>query len=425
MGTNDRVAHQVRRRTIDLDGLTTPTRFLAKAGYVCLAAVLLATIASKPIANTWSYVEILASFGTIRVPAAIAVVAGLAEVIGWAFLLTGATYFWKRWLAPIWALFLLVFLSQGVLVDAWRLLLVLALSALSLWVHAARGHQSRWRGLPFLEFVSWFAVATIMLAPLWLGPTDPLAVTGLETGLELIVVAALPFWVLLSVEMCELSIESGRWLVIGSRRWLGEHRAFWLTVPILLIPPILSEALVSTERWPTMFLDVMAGVVLLAAAGLLLLYRRWTARTAAALQVLSVALLILTWALSIGIGGPRDEPQDPLEWLLGWTRLPAVFLFVVALTFNLLSFGARYCNGESAHMPRRGRVLAYFGFDLLVCSALLLLVNARDPTGNLPTFVRDLTTAVAGLGVLFFGFPYFLWLLLRRREKVFGDATAV
>lgn len=402
-----------------MEGLTGLIRLLASVGYVCVVLLLIATLASTPLGALGSSIEISASFGMAQVPSAVALIAGAAQAIGWGFILAGASYFRRVWFALVIVTFLVIFVVSSGVADGRRLAAILTLGAIAVWLRSRRG---QWASPPRLvaEFVCWLGVGTALVAPLFFSATYGEAIAGFEIGLEVIVLLTIPFWFVLSVEVCELSLESGRLFALAARRWLGQRRTGLLTALVLAIPPLASFALLATDRWPMMAVDLVFGVILLAVAVLIWVFRRWTPRAAARLQVLSVALLVLVWSLSIGLGDAHGDPQDPLEWLLSWTPLPAVFVFVLAVSYNLLSFGARFCNGDSTQLPRQGRVLVYFGFDILVCSALLLFVAARDPSGESLGFARQLTTVVLGLGVLFLGLPYLAWLLLRRPDEVFG-----
>ena len=410
----DPSAARGERRTVDLTGLAQPFRILVRLGYLCLAALLLVTLVSRPLVNVWGSVEFESTDGILRMPATLTVVAGIALVVGWAFLLTGAAYFRRRMFALVAIVFLLVVVMQGGFV---RTLLLLAIGGFALWAHFARGHLARWQALPFVEFAAWCVAGAVLIAPVWTAAADPASAEGLAVSFELIVLLAMPFWLLLAVEVSEMAVDAGRWLVAAAQRRVGGGLV--LTVAVLLVPPVFSLGLTAeNERWGAMLLDVVAALVLLGIGIVVLIRRRWTNDVARVLQVLSIAALILAWALSIGLGGSRSEPQDPLEWMLAWTSLPPIFLFILALTFNVLSYGARYCNADSALMPREGRVLAYFGFAILLAGGLLLLANSQDAAGNPPELVKSLTTSLAALGVLFVSFPYLGWLLIRRRERL-------
>lgn len=101
--------------------------------------------------------------------------------------------------------------------------------------------------------------------------------------------------------------------------------------------------------------------------------------------------------------------------------IPLAVVFVGLAAFDVLNFGIQYANADGRLMPRTGRVLMYFGCVLLVAAYVIFYLNTetvrnRETPEDLGLFIN----VPFMLGVMFLGFPYLLWTVVRKSERLIG-----
>ena len=75
--------------------------------------------------------------------------------------------------------------------------------------------------------------------------------------------------------------------------------------------------------------------------------------------------------------------QDFAELLLKMTGIfPPLLLFVGLTTYNLFGMGVAFTGVDGRILPRRARVLLYFGTLILVVATMLFLSNERNAETN-------------------------------------------
>jgi hypothetical protein len=72
-------------------------------------------------------------------------------------------------------------------------------------------------------------------------------------------------------------------------------------------------------------------------------------------------------------------------------------------------------------LPKRARVLLYFGTLLLVVACMLFLSNQRiAETNQLSLDFQKFTNSVFASSAFFLGIPYVVWMVWKRRELLIG-----
>ena len=416
----------LRARVIDLSGMPRGVRVLAVLGYASVATSLVAVLlielfgGGMPSVRYYKYTD-----AHVLVPIPAMVVSSLACVLGWALLLTGASDCRRRVFLPTVGLFLLqLFLllssaaatGSGILV-MWGL--ALPLVALPVGIHFFTPRLSHWRDFPVLEFCIWAAVASVFVACTWfLSETRADVAPALEAGFLPLFLLLIPFWILLALEVVDVTADLSRLAVSGLRRSLSERVLSVLAMPTLLAWPLLPVVLWVLTGDPLWSLGLLPSTLLVIAATVLLVSRRWTIRAAATLLALEFALFVTTPGILMAFGG-----NDLLSLTLSATGLiPPAVLFSGLVAYDVFNFGVRFASTDGHVMPRTGRTLMYFGVAMLVMSYALLDLNMKcegaSCSGDLSSFVTDLFA----VSILYLGPPYLAWLTWKRRERLIGEA---
>lgn len=412
-----KVRDAARARVIDLSALPLEVRRLAVAGYASVALLLGVVLLFEWLGPATPVVMIRDAFQEVRVSLPAAGVASGAFALGWAFLLTGA-FRCSLWVVlPVLGLFLVewvAFLAGA----PPAILLPLGAAGLLIARIARRNRDRDGRTLP--QFLGWlvFLGGCTLLA--WRAGTPAETVNMLDSGMTVLFVLLYPFMTLLGLELVDAGINLAGGAVGWLRRRLSDRAL--RVIPLLLVFVLWTGALLLAGFWgwsvPASVLAITAGgtALLLIPALFLRLARRWTARAAALVLGLSIALLPLAYGLDMSL-----QRADALQAAAG----PPVFLFAVMLAYNTLNFGRRFAERDSPALPRPGRVLVYFGSILLLLSYGLLRLNTRDvDTGQIDRALHEIVNALFFAGVLFLGPLYLGWVAWKRRERLIGNRSA-
>jgi len=114
--------------------------------------------------------------------------------------------------------------------------------------------------------------------------------------------------------------------------------------------------------------------------------------------------------------------KDFTELLLKLTGLfPPMLLYIGLTTYNLFGMGLDFTGVDGRILPKRARVLLYFGTLLLVVACMLFLTNERFADTNLVSKdFQELTNSLFASSAFFLGIPYVIWVLWKRRELLIG-----
>jgi hypothetical protein len=421
------ILNNLRSRRIHMRGLPRGVRVLVIVGYGSVLGLLVAT------ALIW-YFWIRPSGGVpLPLGAAIAF-SSLWFVVGWAFVLTGASDSRPPVFLLIFALLSLqIYILLGAIgpgkTNAAYLVPVLLLAAVVTTAHQ-RSYGSRyWRGMPLVEFVAWEIGLIGLLVVAWVFDT---IVTGTVPFAEGFAGALLPlfvltflFWIVSALTTVDLGVNLARAVVLGLSRRLPEDIFRTLSVPLLLVPGLVwvvwtaaiwggtnthwSRFWVGMNGLITVPLTLVVGVLLLAST------RRWTLRVAATLLALSITLPIILLPLALIF----SETQGG--------RAPSNIMVTVGLlVYGLLNFGAAYVNTEGFYMPRTSRALIYLGTVILTLSMTLVFFTQ---CGNASNFCPLGTqsgepsprSVWTGLGFVFLAPVYLVWLVWKHPGRLSGD----
>jgi hypothetical protein len=115
--------------------------------------------------------------------------------------------------------------------------------------------------------------------------------------------------------------------------------------------------------------------------------------------------------------------QDFAELLLRMTGIfPPLLLFVGLTTYNLFGMGVAFTGVDGHILPRRARMLLYFGTLILVVATMLFLSNERKAeTNQLFVDIQPMINGLLALSAFALGIPYVIWMLLKRRELLTGS----
>jgi uncharacterized membrane protein YccF (DUF307 family) len=334
------------------------------------------------------------------------------SVIGWAFLLTGASDAGRR---VFLALLALCSLQMFALSPPGSRGLVLVMVAVGL-VAAVRGPREIWRRYPLGEFLLWLAV---------LGAIAVVSYSsGVDTSVSLykfagwVVLLAIPLWVRLGRDTAAAGIDLGRSSAALGRRNLPT-RAFLLAAafatmawPVLagLVGPAISEFDQALSGW--LAVAVLVALPLCFWCVARLADGRWDVRSA----TLAISLNVSFAALSLSIASATYN-TGLFERLVGGL-LPPVFMFVILAAYDVVAFGAREAEREGRLIPRSGRVPVYFGALLLVIGSLALLDGETiiRPAGRTTSSISTPDGALL-LGILFLGIPRYVRAVRKEPER--------
>lgn len=433
----------LREALIEFAGLSTSLRVLALLGYLVVALMLFLTLGMELLRAhlpVISYQPPSAQVLFEQIPIPALFVVGLGVVLGGAYVLTGATDARPVVFVPLvvfaFALLCLLTPFDGPLPLLWCGAAP-ALLAVLIVVHLFKHSKYYWRGFPLVEFAIWCAVLAAYAVGFWFAHPQKEELAATVSGMSnLLLLLTIPLWSLSGLAMVDAAIDVARGVVTTLRRLFAARFVRALAVALVVTRPLMFFALflVDTYVFPgeqamtmqqsplgvALVLDAFLAAPLLLLLAALALFRRWNTRAASVTLAISIASPVFTLGLVMALLN-RDISDVMGLAVEGAGFLPSLVVFVAITAHGLLSMGSAFANQEGRAIPRSGRVSLCFGVTLLVISVVVALVSPRDTSGQSGQVLLEAgTNAFFALSVFFFGLPYLLWVIWRRRDRLAG-----
>ncbi len=402
---------------IDLQGLPVTLKILTIAGYLAVFGLLFFTLVVELAGDRLPTVTYIVLGQNVQVPLIVMAIAGLAFILGWAYLLTGAAAARARIFLPILFLYALqLFLVSGGSLLALFLEVLFFLSVLVIYGLTFR--TNFWRELPGLHFFGWLgAVSIIVLLSIGTSATNAEVARALSANFGIVMLLTFFFWILLGFSIIDLGIKIGGGFTRIVRKLLPFSAFSALIVFVLLIHPAAVLLVFWLARDGFLLLDLLFSILLILGALGMWIARHWSGSTGAVFLALSLATPVVVVGLSLAFTG-----HDFTELLLRMTGFfPPMLLFVGLTTYNLFGIGVTFTGVDGRILPKRARVLLYFGTLLLVVACMLFLSNERIvATNQLSQDFQNWTNNLFALNALVLGVPYVVWMIWKRREMLIG-----
>lgn len=410
---------------IDLRPVGWDVRFLVVAGVIAVLITLGATLLfghGLVLIGGVPFEPVNDSISQVSIPLLGLGAATLTFTVGWAYLLAGAarSRLWVFLLVGASGVLQAIILASamaesraGMLVYGFLLLAVVALGFGSYFL-LRRLRRRAWAGGG--EIAWWLGLPAVFVILMWIGGESNTAVaSSFAVSVGTIFILAAFYWLYLSLSVVDLGVGVGRWVIGGVRMLIPPQMARWLILAFLLLKPFVSFALFAITEFSFLALDIFASLILAVVALVLLPLRRYSSTAAYILASLSLALMVVAYALELATSG-----SDFSSLILDRTGIVSPLVSFVLLTlWDMASAGARFANSDGKNLPRTGRMLLYIGGLILAATAMLFYTAAGDPS------LQELSnnTLVAGLGTL--GLLYLVFIVWRRRETLIGSAVDV
>ena len=409
---------------IDLQGLSLILKILIIGGYLAVFGMLFFTLLVELAGDRLQTVEFTLAGKTNNVPLVVVAVAGLAFILGWAYLLTGAAAAKARIFLPV----LVLFALQLLLVTNVTFLLLLLELVFFLTVLIVYGLTFRtrfWHALPGLHFFAWLAaVSVLVILSVGTSAENADVARALSANFSIVLLLTLVFWVLLGLSIIDLGLTIGRGFTRIARKILPFSALSALVLFALLIHPLVGALVFWLTKDGFWLLDPLLAILLILGALVVWIARRWSGSSSAVFLTLSLAAPVVVLGLSMAFAG-----KDFTELLLKMTGVfPPTLLFVGLTTYNLFGMGVAFTAVDGRILPKRARVFLYFGTLLLVVACMLFISNELNTaTNHLSLDFQNLINNLFALTALLLGLPYVVWTVLKRREMLIGpqmDASA-
>ncbi len=348
---------------IDLRSLPVVLKILVVVGYLAVLGQLLFTLLAELAGDRLGIVRYTLADENHIIPLLVLVITGLAFILGWAYLLTGAAAARARIFLPVLALFAV----QLFLVTSGNLLLVffeLIFFVAVLVIYGLTFRTRFWLDLPGLHFFGWLgAVSIFMILSVGISATFSDMAVALSANFSMLQLLTFVFWVILGLSVIDLGITIGRWF----------SRLFWKRLPIsafnslvlffLLVHPAVASLIFWLTQDGFLLLDIVFSVLIIIYALVVWVSHRWSASNGAVILTLSLATPVVSLGVSMAFAG-----QDFTGILLNMTGIfPPTLLFVGLTTYNLFGMGTSFTGVDGRVMPRRSRILLYFGTLITRC----------------------------------------------------------
>jgi hypothetical protein len=390
---------------------------LTIAGYLAIFGLLIFTLLVELAGYRLPTVEYTLAGEIDKVPLVVVAIAGLAFILGWAYLLTGAASAKARIFLPVLGLYALqLFLVGGG--NLLPLFLELLFFFIVLVIYGLTFQTPFWRDLPGLHFFGWLgSVSLIVILSVGMSATNASVAVALKGNFAILLLLTLIFWVLLSFSIIDLGIKIGRGITRIARKFLPFSVFNALIVFVLLVHPAAAALIFFLAQDAFWLPDLLFSILFILIALGLWLARRWSASTGALFLALSLATPVVMLGISMAFAG-----KDFTELLLKITGLfPPTLLFVGLTTYNLFGMGVNFTGVDGRILPKRARVLLYFGTLLLVVACMLFTSNDRIVgTNQLSMDVQNWINNLFALSALCLGIPYVIWMVWKRREMLTG-----
>ncbi|WP_460765820.1 hypothetical protein [Mariniluteicoccus flavus] len=103
--------------------------------------------------------------------------------------------------------------------------------------------------------------------------------------------------------------------------------------------------------------------------------------------------------------------------------LPPMLLFIVMFALSLFSLGSRFASRSSSSLPRPARVLLALGLAVQMLSfSFWFVVEELKDHGDV--LLEKLQSLLFSASILWLGLPYLVFLVIKRRHMLIGDAPA-
>ncbi len=405
---------------IDLQDLPISMIILTIGGYFVVLGMLFMTLLVELAGNRLPTVEFNLAGQNDKVPLLVLVITGLAFILGWVYLLAGAASARARIFLPVLALFALQLLLQTN-ITFLNLCFYGTFFLIVLAVYTFTARTSFWREHPGLHFYGWLAaVSVISLLTIGMSANNAEVAISLSANFSIVLLLTLVFWVLLGLSIIDLGITIGRMFTRLFRKYLPFSTFSALVVFALLVLPaatLLIFWLTDDGFW---LLAVLISFLLILSAIILGIARRWSATSASVLLTLSLASPVLVLGLSMAFSG-----QDFTGLLLNMTGIfPPTLLFVGLTTYNLFGMGVAFTRVDGRILPRKARILLYFGTLLLVVACMLFTSNRRvSATNELVLDFQTMINNMFALSALVLGLPYLVWMVWKRQDMLVGPGA--
>lgn len=414
---NSPLRRVIAENFIDFQGLSITLMILIVVGYLAVLGLLLFTMLVELAGDRLPVVLYSISNENYKVPLLVMGVSGLAFIAGWAYLLAGAAAAKARIFLPV----LAVFALQLFLVTGGNLLLLFLELVFFMAVLVIYGLTFRtrfWLDLPGLHFFGWLgAVSIIVILSVGISATNADVATALSANFSIMQLLTMVFWVFLGLSVINLGVSIGR----GFNRFTRKRLPFPVYSALIVFFLIIHPAVIALVFWVTKdgfwLLDFLFSIPLILAALIVWIAHRWTASSASVFLVLCIATPVLVMGISMAFAG-----KDFTELMLRMTGLfPPTLLFVGLTTYNLFGMGAAFTSVDGTVLPRRARILLFFGTLLLVVAGMLFMSNDRIvETNQLSTDLQTFINNLFALSALFIGVPYVVWMVWKRRPMLIG-----
>ena len=400
---------------VDLHGLSFILKILTTAGYLAVLGQLLFTLVIERLGFSLPVVAYSIVDKIYQVPLVVMAVTAIAFIMGWVFLLTGAAASRARVFLPVLTVFALqLFMVSSLLGIFVELLFIIAV----LLIYLLTFRTNFWRDLPDLHFFGWLlAVSAIFILSVGTSATNAELASALSTNFSIVMLLTLAFWVLLGFSVFSLGIKVGKFVTSYARKALPFPALSALAVFLVIIHPMVALLVIWQGRDPFWSFDLPFSVLFLLVALVLWILRRWSPRVAAIFLALSVATPVIMVCLSGAFAG-RSFTENVLK-MTGF--FPPILLFVLMTTYNLLGMGVTFTGVDGRVMPKRARILLYFGTLILVVACMLFISNEHIAgTDTLATDYQDLINSFISISAFIFIIPYGIWMIVKRRELLIG-----
>jgi hypothetical protein len=462
---------------VNLKGLPITHQILTVAGYLAVLGLLIVTLLVEvlgpnqpsahyifPHSNFESSVPFMANLTGLPLSLPWLALAGvlLAFVLGWTYLLSGATECRRRIFFPILVLFILQLfytmpLNMGELSDARKALMIgpcLCLPALVMVLSLAFGftyRSPRWQRLTWLKWAVSLAIMLSLLLPLMIFNPQPASIIlNLAAILGVPLLLAMPWWFVSGLAGVDLVMRISRFVLTGLRRMfpvsflkkgsiavtLAHPLAVGIFFALYVLGKIISHPEMTADNYAagvvdlSILFEIVLIVPLVLILGWLLVSKRWTERNALTMLALNLALpfFSLTVSLALYQGSSLFDivelATNPLY------DLAPMLTFVMLMAYSALFLGAEFANSDGQLVPRRARVQLGLGAILLIIAFTLFFANLHVPTEGRVDVIGDASlfidsdnawTASTALSLVFLGFPYLLWTIWKDPERMLGD----
>lgn len=409
--------------TVNAHDLSPGHRLLILGGYAATLAVIVASLLSGLFASPLVFFESVDLPASI--PSFVLVVAIAAFIVGWAFLLTGASDSGRRVFLPTVVIWLFILWLMVGYINAGFGLLVLLGGLGLLFVVARTAHSIRWRRRPIAEFLSWLTLTAVLVVVSYaLSASMSVFAVAMNTTHLWLAIMALPIWIWLGLDAVVGAIDLARFAGRVVRKILPERSIRIIGAVLIVGLPVVCAVGLAAFADPNqpqavagwLFLAALLGAPLsLLSIGLLAL-RRWQARVAVLLLSLELVFLVITFALASAVYSTGLE-----DWFGASNLIPPVVLFTLLATYDLAVLGTRYAEIDGRVIPRTGRVLMYFGALLLILGSSMALFSVSYQAPTTDAHVNYIQAFVAfGLmvGIVIIGLPYLVYTVVRRRDRL-------